>query len=140
MSNEHTVDLIRALIENLEGADDNWESFSIIVSSYERKFNSASGYAYSPDGTISAITTSPWKVVPFVDTYVSDYYKPGEKLPIKLLVQFERTSGNYNINFEDTDELRWKITPDNFKEFREEIRPNFSETNTATTPTGANNE
>jgi hypothetical protein len=46
-------------------------------------------------------------------------------LPRKILVQFDRTTGKYDITFEETDEARWKVTPRNFRELREELRPKF---------------
>lgn len=98
---------------------------TIIVESSNGRFNSAHGYLYSPDGTISAVAARPSTVLPFVDAYVSGYFKPEETLQIKLLVQYDRTSGKYSITFEDTDEMRWKVTPKNYKELREELRPSF---------------
>lgn len=126
---ETTVKLIRTIIQNLDGPVvdwDGWESFAIIVDSFDGKFNSASGYLYSADGTISAVSTPPRNVIPVVDEYMSGYFKPDEKLPVKFLVEFDRTSGKYNITFEDTDEMRWKITPSNYKELREELRPQLA--------------
>lgn len=131
-SNDTSVNLIRALVENVSGPDvdwDNWESLSIVISSFDGRFNSASGYLYSPDGTISAVAARPSSVLPAVDAYVAGYFKEGEILPIKLLVQYSRAAGKYSITFEDSDETRWKITPKNFKELREELRPNFTDTN-----------
>ena len=130
---EATVALIRALVQNIDGPDvdwENWESMAIVISSYGGRFNSASGYTYSPDGTISAVAARPSKVLPAVDAYVSGYFKPDEKLPVMLLVQFDKKSGKYSILFEDTDETRWKITPKNYQELREKLRPNFDATET----------
>jgi len=121
-----SVNLIRALVQNVSGPDvdwDNWSAMTIVISSFDGRYNSASGYLYSPDGTISAVAARPSSVIPAVDAYVGGYFKPGEALPVKLLVQFDRTSGKYLITFEDTDETRWKITPKNYKELREELRP-----------------
>lgn len=128
-SNQTTVNLIRAIIDTLEGDVQDWstwQSFSIIVGSYEGVLNSTGGYLYSPDGQITAVSANSLKVLPFINEYVSEYYKPGEKLPVSLLIQFDRTSGRYAIIFEDTDAMRWKITPRNFKELREALRPNLS--------------
>lgn len=128
-SNQTTVNLIRAIIDNLEGDVQDWnawQSFTMIIGSYEGKLNSIGGYLYSPDKVITAVSASTFKVLPFIDEYVNEYYKPGEKLPVSLLVQFDRTSGQYNILFEDNDEERWKVTPRNFKEIREELRPNLT--------------
>lgn len=128
MSANVTADLIRALVENMEGPGgdwDGWESLAMILEFPDGEFNSAHGYAYSPGDVISAVASDPWAVKAAVKAYTDSYYKPGEPLPVKMLVQFDRTSGRYNVAFEDTDETRWKVTPRNFRQLREELRPKF---------------
>lgn len=125
MSSNVTADLIRTLIENMSSASGDWESLAMILEFPEGKFNEAHGYLYSPGGVISAVASDAWAVAPAVDAYTDGYYKPGEALPVKLLVQFDRTTGKYEVAFEDTDETRWKATPRNFRELREELRPKF---------------
>ena len=127
-NDDASVNLIRALVQNVSGPVvdwDNWQSMAIIVDSFDGRFNSAHGYLYSPDGTISVVAARPSAVIPFVDAYTSGYYKPGEALPIKLLVQYDRPSGKYTITFEDTDETRWKVTPKTYKELQQQLRPVF---------------
>ncbi len=129
-NNDTSVNLIRALVQNVSGPDvdwDNWQSMAIVIDSFDGRFNSASGYLYSPDGTISAVAARPSAVLPLVDAYTDGYYKEGEALPVQLLVQYDRASGKYSITFEDTDRTRWKITPKNYKELREALRPNFED-------------
>ena len=124
--------LIRALVQNVSGPDvdyENWQSMSIVIDSFDGRFNSASGSLYSPDGTISIVAARPSSVLPAVEAYINDVYAPDQPRPIKFLVQFDRVSGKYSITFEDTDELRWKVTPKNYKEIRETLRPNFDEPN-----------
>ncbi|RSN48034.1 hypothetical protein DMC64_12545 [Amycolatopsis sp. WAC 04197] len=58
-----------------------------------------------------------------VDAYRGGYYRPGDKLPVKILVQFDRTAGKYEVTFEDTDEDRWAVKPKNFRTMREQLRP-----------------
>ena len=128
MSENVTADLIRALVDNMAGpgADlDGWTSLAMILEFPDGTFNEAHGYLYSPDGTISAVAADAWAVKPAVDSYASSYYKPGETLPVQILVQLDRTTGKYNVEFEDTDSTRWKMTPRNRKEFREGLRPKF---------------
>ncbi len=129
-TDDASVNLIRALAQNMEGPvvngekqDEDWDSFTMIIESSNGRFNQAHGYAYSADGTITAVAARPSAVLPFVDAYISGLYKPGEALPIKFLVQYSRTSGKYSILFEDTDDTRWKVTMKNYKELREELRP-----------------
>ncbi|WP_454229753.1 hypothetical protein [Propioniciclava flava] len=46
-------------------------------------------------------------------------------LPATTLVQFDRTFGQYDVTFEDDDEDRWHVGPDNFEALREQLRPKF---------------
>jgi len=128
MTGDVTADLFRALIDNLVdpvGDSDGWESMAIILEFPDGEFNEAHGYLYSPDGVISAVASDPFAVTPAVKAYTDSYYKPGDALPRKILVQFDRMKGKYDITFEETDEARWKVTPRNFKQLREELRPKF---------------
>jgi len=128
MAGNVTADLFRALIENLEAPvvdGDRWESMAFILEFPDGEFNGAHGYLYLPDGVIAAVASDPWAVKAAVKAYTDGYYKPGEALPRKILVQFDRTTGKYDITFEENDEARWKVTPRNFRELREELRPTF---------------
>ncbi|MFF4082208.1 hypothetical protein ACFYZN_22755 [Streptomyces sp. NPDC001777] len=128
MSNEAAVGLIRALIENVDGPDvdrTGWESFAMILQFPGGKFNEAHGYLYSPDGTVSAVAADPWKVEAAVKEYTDGYYRPGDALPVKILVRFGRAKGKYDVAFEDADETRWKMTPRNFRTIHDELRPAF---------------
>jgi hypothetical protein len=58
-----------------------------------------------------------------VKAYADGYSQPGDVLPRKILVQFDRTTGRYDVTFEESDDARWKVTPRNFREIREELRP-----------------
>ena len=126
MAGNVAADLIGALIGNFEepSADaDGWESLAIILEFPGGEFNGAHGYLYSPGGVISAVASDPWAVRPAVKAYTDSYYRPGEVLPRKILVQFDRTTRKYDVTFEETDEERWKVTPRNFRALREELRP-----------------
>lgn len=126
MAGDATTELIRALIGSLDGPDadlDGWKSVSVVLEFPDGEFNSAHGYLYSPDGSISLVAADPWAVKAAVKAYTDGYYAPGEPLPRKILVQFDRSTGKYDIRFEETDAARWKATPKNFRELREELRP-----------------
>lgn len=126
MAGNVIADLIRAQIENLEGpaADLNgWESLAMVLEFPDGEFNSAHGYLYSPDGRICAVAADPWAVRTAVKAYTDSYYPPDDVLPRKILVQFDRTTGRYDVHFEETDETRWNATPRNFRQLREELRP-----------------
>jgi hypothetical protein len=125
MSGDVTADLIGALIEHTGGAD-GWESLSMILELPEGTFNEAHGYAYLPGGTVDPVAVNPRAVAPAVDAYTASHYEPGEALPLKILVQFDRATGRYEVTFEDRDETRWKATPRNFRQLREDLRPRFA--------------
>ena len=128
MTGNVTADLLRALIGNMEDPvvdGDGWESLAIILEFPDGAFNEAHGYLYSPAGEITAVASDPWAVAPAVEAYTDSCYKPGAILPRKALVQLDRTTGKYRVTFEETDEARWKVTPRNFRQLREELRPDF---------------
>ncbi len=126
MTSNVTADLIRALLETMGGPSvDGWESLAMILELPGGEFNEAHGYLYSPDGAITAVASDPWAVAPAVKAYTDSYYRPGEALPRKVLVQLDRTTGKYGVTFEETDEERWKVTPHNFRQLREDLRPAF---------------
>lgn len=126
MSDNAAADLIRKLVDTMSGPSvdgDRWASMAMILEFPDGTFNEAHGYLYSPDGTISAVAADPWAVAAAVRAYTDSYYQAGDAMPLKILVELDRTSGKYNVTFEDTDESRWKMTPKNRKVFREELRP-----------------
>lgn len=125
MSKDAAVDLVRALIENMRGAADGWESLAMVLDLDGNRFGGTSGYTYGPAGTISAVASRPSAVRPAVDAYLATCFQPGDAWPVKLLVQFNRTTGDYEATFEDADVSRWKVTPDNIDTIREELRPRF---------------
>lgn len=138
MASSPTADLIRALIETVDGPvvdRDGWTSPAVIVEFPNGEFNSAHGYLYSPNGAISAVACDPWTVGPAVRAYADSHYESGEAMPRKILVQFERpvsrasradrVARRYEMTFEDRDEERWNVTPRNFRQLREELRPRF---------------
>ena len=125
-SNETTVALIRSLIEHMKGAEDTWEQLSMVIYFSNGKFQGTYGYTYSPDGTISAVASHPREIKESVQAYLDTYFTAEDTLPVKLLVQFDRTLGQYEITFEDIDVERWKVSPANIDTIREELRPQFN--------------
>jgi hypothetical protein len=126
MSDDVSADLVRALIENMKGAPDDWASLAMIVDLTAGRVSGTHGYAYSPDGASSAVASRPSGVRPSVEAYLGGHAEPGQQPPLKLLVQVERDSGRYEVTFEDRDASRWKVTPANVHEISEELRPRFA--------------
>lgn len=125
MSSDVTVGLVRTLIEKLKNAPDDWASMAMVLRFDSEKVNDVHGFVYLADGEEFGVTASPYEIRSAVKEYTDSYYKPGEPIPASLLVQFDRTSGRYEVTFEDTDASRWKVTPANFDSIGDELRPHF---------------
>lgn len=125
MSTDVTVGLIQALVENVEEAPEEWASLAMVLGFDSEKVNEVYGFVYSADGEASAVTASPYEIRSGVRAYTDSYFKPDQPLPIKLLVQFDQTSGQYEVTFEDADDARWELTPATFDTIPEELRPKF---------------
>lgn len=122
-------DLIRAVLENVEDApagSEGWVALAVVLEFPEGVFNEAHGYLYGAEGSIWPIAADPWAVKAAVAAYTESHYRPGEPLPRKILLQFDRTTGRYEVTFEETDEDRWAVTPRTFRTVREELRPKFA--------------
>jgi hypothetical protein len=126
MSTEAAADLIRALIQNMRRAGDDWSSLAMVVEFSGRELSGTYGYVYSDEGKPTAVSARPSQIETAVTGYTEHYYKPDQPLPVKILVQFDRTKGEYEVTFEDTDESRWQVTPENVDSIREELRPKFA--------------
>lgn len=125
MSDDVTADLIRALIANMKGAREDWASLAVVIELSAGRISATHGYAYSPDGTVSAVASRPSGVKPALDAYLANSYTTDQAPPLKILVQFDRGSGTYELTFEDDDASRWKVTPANIDRIAEELRPTF---------------
>lgn len=125
MADDVTVDLVRTLIEHMSGASEDWESLAMVVYFDGRRFAGTHGFTYSPSGEKSAVASRPSAIGPAVDAYIQSRYTPDQEPPVKFLMQFDRTKGTYEVTFEDSDVSRWKVTPANFSEMSEQLRPRF---------------
>ena len=125
MSTDPTTELIRAIVTNMQGARDDWKSLAMVISLGGGRLSETSGYAYSPDGTVSAVASRPSQIKPAVDAYLANRYPEGAELPAKFLVQFDRDAKAYDITVEDADPMRWKVTPDNVEAVQQELKPSL---------------
>lgn len=126
MVDDVATGLIRALIENMRGARDDWASLAVVIDLRGRRIAGTHGYAYSPDQTVSAVASRPSGIMPAVEAYLESKYPPEKEPPMSILVQVGRDSGTYEVTFEYDDAARWKVTPANLEQIREELRPNFA--------------
>ena len=120
-----TAGLIRALIENMKGARDDWASLAMVIDLSGGRISGTHGYAYSPDGTVSAVASRPSGIRPALEAYLRSVERPEQEPPAAILLQLDRDSGTYEVTFEDVDPARWKVTPSNLEKISEELRPNF---------------
>lgn len=125
MNDDVTQNLIHALVDNLSGAHDDWDSLAMVLTFKTGRLSGTHGYAYSANGEVSAVASRPSAVTPAVMSYLASRYKPDELLPCSLLVQYSRESGKYDVTFEDTDSTRWSVTPANLDAMREELKPSL---------------
>lgn len=123
-SDDVTIGLIRSLSEGIGGTAPGWESWAIVLE-FGDGYRSAAGYAYSVEGVVTPVACGWSSIQSSVQAYLGSHYEPGDVLPVKILVQFERTTGRYEVTFEDTDDERWKTRPTNYRQMREELRPSF---------------
>lgn len=119
-----TTGLIRALAEHMTAKGD-WDCFAMVLGLDGVKVNSVFGFAYAADGAVESVAASPYRIKDAVKGYTDSYYKANDPLPLKLLVQFDRTNGKYEVTFEDKDASRWEVTPDTFHDIPEQLRPHF---------------
>jgi len=125
MSTDTSEALVIEVARQLHPAPEGWESFAMVLSTFDNDFSGIGGWAYGPGDVLTAVTVDPWALSDTVDAYMADHYAPGARLPVAALLQFERATGRYEITLEDHDESRWGFDPLTYKTLREELRPRF---------------
>ena len=125
MSTDATAALIRALIDNMKGAHDDWASLAMVIDLRGGRVSGTHGYAYSPDGTVSAVASRPSAIRPALEAYLGSVERPEQEPPVAILLHLDRSSGTYEVTFEDVDPARWKVTPANREKISEDLRPTF---------------
>lgn len=125
MTEDAAVGLIRALIENLRKAPEDWDSMAMILGFDSVGVNRVTGFVYDADGAHTSVTASPYDIGPAAKAFTDSRYQPDQPLPVSMLVQFDRRGGEYEVTFEDTDPGRWKLTPESWDSLPLELRPQF---------------
>jgi len=117
--------LISAIIQTIDPEDTVWEEFSLVI---DVKENGSSwgnfGYAFNGNEEPDAITANTFEFTGPLKAYLIAR-GASQPYPVRVLVQFNRDSGKYNVELEDTDTTRWQVTPGNLDRLREELRPNL---------------
>ena len=118
-------DLIQTIIMNDAGFEGPWDAFSVVIGfDVEGDADNSYGYLYKPDGDFEAISADLFAIEAPMGAYLRSVYEDGP-YPLKLLLQFDRNSGRFNIDFEDKNPNRWVVTPADIYGFIESLRPKF---------------
>lgn len=116
--------LLRAILDSLTGPPpDEWAAMAMVFELRDREVVGSYGYFYSPDGSITPRSADPDQAA--LDAYLATLYAEGAEWPVKMLVQWDRASGAYEVTFEDRDRDRWRVTPATLEAVREGLRPSF---------------
>jgi len=74
-------------------------------------------------GDSVAISCRPSKINDPIIAYRAWLRLDDQKAFIKTLIQFNRITGKFNVNFEYEDESRWNVRPSNIDSVVQELRP-----------------
>ncbi|MGL4423254.1 MAG: hypothetical protein ACRCZF_21510 [Gemmataceae bacterium] len=117
--------LIKAIINSEEEFAKHWNAFSVIFGFDSDGISDNSyGYLYSSTG-FRAVAPAPWDVEKEMAAYLRTVYGDGPG-PIKMLLQFDRASGQFNVEFEDKNPKRWAVTPADIHGYIDSLRPKFA--------------
>jgi hypothetical protein len=123
---ELTADFIRSIIATGELNGFDWKEFSIVISFDDvGDVSGTYGYAYTSDADWEAFAVNADPIEPAAKAYWQWLINDGDKGMIKMLLQFNRVSKNFNADFEHENLGRWKVTPKNIDTIVEELRPNL---------------
>jgi hypothetical protein len=125
-NSEYVASLVRAIIESGELKQNEWQEFSLVCSFAPSGINQSYGYSYSADGNWEAFSVRPRLIREQADSYRQWLSADKDQPIIKLLLQFNRESRDFNIDLEYDDQARWQVTPNNLDRVIEALRPNLS--------------
>ncbi|WP_147916302.1 hypothetical protein [Ruania zhangjianzhongii] len=137
MSEDAIVPLMRAIVAGIDeeavGWNDplpeDWQSFSVVIDlTREGTYANSYGYAYGlADAWIKPVSVPPALVDDPLNAFVAERYPEGATPPVKMLFQLELATGNYNVEYEDSDRARWKVSPANYQAVQAELKPVFED-------------
>lgn len=123
MPHDPVIDLVRDLVAHMAGRPEEWDTFAMVIRLDGGRLSGTWGYAYSADGAATPVASRPSAIKPALDAFLADRYGADGTLPAQILLQYDRTTRNYQLTFEDTDATRWQVTPDNVDEVAAQLRP-----------------
>lgn len=120
-------ELISAIIKSDDNFNGGWDLLALTIGLNKKGVpDQSSGYLYIGEQDFRAVAADPFEIRPVMSSYLNEIYGEGP-YPIKLLLQFDRNSGRFNIDFEDKNPNRWAVTPADIHGFIESLRPKFDQ-------------
>ena len=120
--------IVRSIVDTGELDNANWSEFSLVIGfDDDGDPNQTYGYAFSAEDDWIAISCKPRLIATAAVAYRDWLGEQSDKPFIKMLVQFNRDSGRYNVDLEYEDESRLKVTPANIHNVIEQLRPNLGD-------------
>ncbi|HRK42804.1 MAG TPA: hypothetical protein PLH11_07175 [Gemmobacter sp.] len=120
-------ELISAIVKSDNDFSGRWDLLALVIRLNEKGVpTGSSGYLYIGEHDFRSVAAGPFEIRPAMSLYLNEIYGEGP-YPIKLLLQFDRNSGRFNIEFEDKNPNRWAVTPADIHGFIESLRPKFDQ-------------
>lgn len=104
---------------------EDWDAFAVIFD-FEDDFDSValSGYVYLDQAFVGFIEPTEFQLAEMARSYRTARPGPAGELPVSMVVQFDRTSGRYNVEYEYSNPERWADIG-RMVEVADELRPNL---------------
>ena len=127
MSDTPIISLLHTVVDHFINVPDDWTAISLVmlIDTQRGRCEGTSGYAYHGDDGYTPIAASPRAVQESLFEYLASQYGANDALPAAVLLQFDRSTGHYEVTFEDSNKERWKVSPDNVTTMQETLRPAF---------------
>lgn len=122
-NSELVEDLVGAIINSDQIEQQNWQTFSLVIVFQDDRVSETYGYSYDVEGEWEAFSVRPRLVNAEAGSYREWLKQENDKAVIKMLVQFNRASNKFNVDFEYENPARWSVTPSNVNEITKELHP-----------------
>ena len=122
MSDDVTADLIRALIENMRGARDDWASLAMVIDLSGKRISATHGYLLARGDDLGG-GISPVRIRPPADAYLETRYKP-RQLPSNPRAVPPRL-GEVRGDIRGGRCGALESDPGEYRQINEQLRPNF---------------
>jgi len=121
---EHNIGL--EVLESKALIEKDWKALSLVVDLGEASF-AQSGFLYFNDGSESftAISKQRRRLSNLCKELKGLMWSEFSITVSQMLIQLERDTTKINIEFDDSANGKWTITPSNIDDIKNEIRPNF---------------